>query len=165
MYSNVQPQVANYLSFDKGVHCLHIGCGAGAFLMDMASEYPKSTFVGVDTVPMAEIVCGIPNISFVLGNVLDGLSLAENSFDYIQMRVLGNLLTRDQWPVALKEVYRLLKPGGCVGFFEYEPRVKIFLFLFSQNILLIHISCRKQEMMIVPEYLQLVCISKNNNIF
>ncbi|KAI9348828.1 S-adenosyl-L-methionine-dependent methyltransferase [Pilaira anomala] len=120
--SNVQPQVANYLSFKKGVHCLHIGCGAGAFLMDMASEYPKSTFVGADTVPMAEIVCGIPNISFVLGNVLDGLSLAENSFDYIQMRVLGNLLTRDQWPVVLKEVYRLLKPGGCVGFFEYEPR-------------------------------------------
>lgn len=128
--SNVQKEVESYISFEKGINCLHIGCGAGAFLMDMAVEYPKSNFVGVDTVPMAEVICKLPNISFSLGNVLDGLKFPENSFDYIQMRVLGNLLRRDQWPVAIKEVHRLLKPGGCVGFFEYEPRVNNISFNF-----------------------------------
>ncbi|KAI8076252.1 S-adenosyl-L-methionine-dependent methyltransferase [Thamnidium elegans] len=120
--SNLQPEVENYLSFEKGVDCLHIGCGGGAFLMDMASEYPKSRFVGVDTVQMTDILSTFPNISFSLGSVTEGLNLPDNSFDYIEMREFGNLLKIEQWPIVLKEVHRLLKPGGCAGFFEYELR-------------------------------------------
>lgn len=113
------------MSFEKGVDCLNIGCSSGAFLMDAAVEFPRSNFVGVDTVPMADVIVALPNITFILGNFLNGLDIPENSFDYIHMRAYGNILTSDQWPIALKEIYRLLKPGGCVGFLEYESRVNI----------------------------------------
>lgn len=128
-FSNLQPEVEKYLSFEKGVDCLHIGCGGGAFLTDMAFDYPKSRFVGVDTVQMNNILSSFPNVSFSLGNVKEGLQFPDNSFDYIEMREFGNLLKIDQWPIVLKEVHRLLRPGGCAGFFEYELRVKNQLFL------------------------------------
>jgi ubiquinone/menaquinone biosynthesis C-methylase UbiE len=120
---NFQPEVENYISFEKGADCLDIGCGPGTFLMDMASDYPKSTFVGVDIAAMVNVNFKLPNVSFVLGNVVEGLNFPDNSFDYIQLRVFVNALRNEEWPIALKEIYRLLKPGGCAGFFEYEPRV------------------------------------------
>lgn len=93
--------------------------------MDMAQDYPKSNFVGIDIAAMVNINFKLPNVSFALGNVLEGLHFPDNSFEYIQLRVFVNALRKDEWPVALKEIHRLLKPGGCVGFFEYEPRVRI----------------------------------------
>ncbi|KAI9266132.1 S-adenosyl-L-methionine-dependent methyltransferase [Helicostylum pulchrum] len=119
---NFLPQVEDYISFEKGVDCLDIGCGPGTFLMDMAQDYPKSNFVGIDIAAMVNINFKLPNVSFALGNVLEGLHFPDNSFEYIQLRVFVNALRKDEWPVALKEIHRLLKPGGCVGFFEYEPR-------------------------------------------
>lgn len=119
---NFQPEVENYISFQKGIDCLDIGCGPGTFLMDMASEYPNSNFVGVDIAAMVNVNFKLPNVSFALGNVVEGLNFPDNSFDYIHLRVFVNALRKEEWPIALKEIHRLLKPGGCVGFFEYEPR-------------------------------------------
>lgn len=65
----------------------------------------------------------LPNASFLLGNVVQGLHFPDHSFDYIQLRVFVDALRKSEWPLVLKEIQRLLKPGGCAGFFEYEPRV------------------------------------------
>ncbi|KAI7892026.1 S-adenosyl-L-methionine-dependent methyltransferase [Mucor mucedo] len=118
----IMSEVHDYISLEKGMHCLNIGCNSGAFLMDYALEYPNTKFTGVDPVPISEVITALPNVTFKLENVVDGLSLPDSSFDYIQVRTYANTLTRNEWPIVLKEVYRLLKPGGCVGFLEYESR-------------------------------------------
>jgi SAM-dependent methyltransferase len=120
---NYQREVDNYISFRDGVDCLDIGCGPGTFVMDMASEYPNSNFVGVDISAMVNVSFKLPNVSFSLGNVVEGLNFPDNSFDYIQLRIFVNALRTEEWPIVLKEVYRLLKPGGCLGSYEHEPRV------------------------------------------
>lgn len=127
-------EVRDYMSFEKGISCLNIGCNSGAFLVDAAVKYPNSNFTGVDKVPISEIMFAMPNVTFVLGYVLDGLDFPDNSFDYIQMRTYASVFTRDEWPIALREAHRLLKPGGCVGFVEYESRVNIgILFWIMSN--------------------------------
>ncbi|CAO3635617.1 unnamed protein product [Mucor hiemalis] len=88
----------------------------------MAVEYPKSKFVGVDTTVSENVMFKLPNVTLLPGDVVKGLDFPDNSFDYIQMRVAGTILRTKEWPKALEEVYRLLRPGGCIGFFEFEPR-------------------------------------------
>jgi ubiquinone/menaquinone biosynthesis C-methylase UbiE len=105
--------------------------------MDMASEYPNSNFVGVDIAAMVNVNFKLPNVSFSLGNVIEGLNFPDNSFDYIQFRVFVNALRTEEWPIVLKEIHRLLKPGGCLGSYEYEPRVRIP----SYNILNTFLTC------------------------
>lgn len=136
-------EVHNYMSFEKGINCLNIGCNSGAFLMDFALEYPNSNFAGVDPLPISEVITALPNVSFSLENVVDGLSIPDNSFDYIQTRTYGNTLTRDQWPIVLKEIYRILKPGGCVGFLEYESRVNTDFYDFITKLTYNFIGNRK----------------------
>lgn len=127
-------EVHDYISLEKGIHCLNIGCNSGAFLMDYALEYPNTKFTGVDPVPISEVITALPNVTFKLENVVNGLSLPDSSFDYIQVRTYANTLTRNEWPIVLKEVYRLLKPGGCVGFLEYESRVNINAYNYTVKI-------------------------------
>lgn len=124
VFRNFQPEVEDFISFEKGADCLHIYCGAGAFITDMAVDYPNSNFVGVDLTISSNIMFRLPNVTLLPGNVTQGLDFPDSSFDFINIRVAGTILKVSEWPNALKEAYRLLRPGGCIAFFEFEPRVR-----------------------------------------
>lgn len=65
---------------------------------------------------------GLPNVSFVYAG--DGLdTLPPASFDYV---VGTGILCHDRYPHNLREIHRLLKPGGQLFFFEanyWNPQV------------------------------------------
>jgi ubiquinone/menaquinone biosynthesis C-methylase UbiE len=109
----------------------------------MAVEYPKSYFYGVDIAAMFDSQVKLENTEFSLANVLTGLPFPDNSFDFIHMRFFMAALRRNEWPVAIKEAYRLLKPGGGLQLCELFPIVSlwnstdsfgIYIFIYlSQN--------------------------------
>lgn len=92
----------------------------------MATEFPDCEFVGIDMCPVFPTNIRPPNVTFQHGNVLEGLPFEDESFDFINLRFFMLALKRDQWAIVMKEIYRLLKPGGCLQSLESGMMVYIF---------------------------------------
>ncbi|KAF9366585.1 hypothetical protein BGX34_000605 [Mortierella sp. NVP85] len=105
---------------------LDSGCGLGEWTMEMAKEFPNATVYGIDINP--ELFPGphqpVPsNCLFTQSNLLTRLSFPNQYFDFVYQRFLYLGLTVDDWPVALKELKRVMKPGGWIELFEPCMRV------------------------------------------
>ncbi|CAI2163988.1 17653_t:CDS:2 [Funneliformis geosporum] len=89
---------------------LDVGCGAGVWLLESATNYQSSHFLGIDicTVFPSEV------------NVLNGLPFEDNSFDYVHQGNMVEVYTIDQWNFIISELIRVCKPGGYIEFTEPE---------------------------------------------
>ncbi|KAG0736642.1 hypothetical protein G6F23_010828 [Rhizopus arrhizus] len=120
---NMLSSVSDALDFEKGVSVLDIGCGSGVWIMDMINDYPNSTYHGCDIVDVVNKSMKLDQFTFNHGNVAKGLPYADNTFDFVHMRLLVYALRKDEWPVAIKEAIRVVKPGGILQLVEGEPRL------------------------------------------
>ncbi|KAF8933535.1 hypothetical protein BGZ52_007382 [Haplosporangium bisporale] len=105
---------------------LDSGCGLGEWTMEMAKEYPNATVYGVDINPNLFPSAQTPvpsNCLFTQSNILTRMSFPESYFDFVYQRFLYLGLTVDDWPLALKELRRVMKPGGWIELFEPCMRV------------------------------------------
>ncbi|KAI7865430.1 S-adenosyl-L-methionine-dependent methyltransferase, partial [Spinellus fusiger] len=119
---NVLSLSRELVSFKKGTVVLDIGYGSGSWIMEMNQEFPDSKYVGVD------ISGAVPNfkasnVTYEFGDITKGLKYPDQSFDFINVRLLIYALSIDEWHTALKEVSRLLKPHGCAQFMECQDMV------------------------------------------
>ena len=98
---------------------LDCGCGPGTITIGLAQAVAPGQVVGIDIEPNlvehASVLSrdqGIANVRFQVANVFD-LPFSEGSFDMV---FAGDLLQRLNQPIrALKEMWRVLKPGGVIG--------------------------------------------------
>jgi ubiquinone/menaquinone biosynthesis C-methylase UbiE len=98
----------------ENARALDIGCGTGAWLMDMAVECPLSTFIGIDIICPDDLTKP-PNAGFISGNLLDGVPFPEETFDYVHQRQLMSELPTKQWcDLVLHEMIRVTKPNGWI---------------------------------------------------
>ncbi|KAF9579637.1 hypothetical protein BGW38_004030 [Lunasporangiospora selenospora] len=105
---------------------LDSGCGLGEWTMEMAKEYPNATVYGIDINPelFPSVTQSIPsNCLFTRSDLLTRLSFPDGYFDFVFQRFLYLGLTADDWPVALKELRRVMKPGAWIELFEPCMRV------------------------------------------
>ncbi|KAF9179021.1 hypothetical protein BGZ51_005596 [Haplosporangium sp. Z 767] len=105
---------------------LDSGCGLGEWTMEMAKEFPNATVYGVDINPDLFPRASQPvpsNCLFTKANILNRLSFPDCYFDFVYQRFLYLGLTVDDWPVALKELRRVMKPGAWIELFEPCMRV------------------------------------------
>ncbi|KAF7727382.1 hypothetical protein EC973_007546 [Apophysomyces ossiformis] len=120
---NYLSKAKDHVPFEEGAQVLDIGCGSGTWIMDMATAYPNSTFTGIDIANVFPEKGGeLPNVTFQIANVLEGLPFEDESFHFVHLRVLVAAVRKEEWPFVIKEAARLVKPGGCVHFNEFEPR-------------------------------------------
>ncbi|MEM2119049.1 MAG: class I SAM-dependent methyltransferase [Candidatus Bathyarchaeia archaeon] len=91
---------------------LDVGCGTAHIIQELAKHCKSTVFVGLDVSPSMlkyakSNVKGLPNVMLVEA---DGMMLpfSSASFDIVTVRLAE---------YSPKEVYRVLKTGGC--FFEY----------------------------------------------
>ncbi|CAG8449074.1 5448_t:CDS:2 [Funneliformis caledonium] len=99
---------------------LDVCCGAGTWLLDMASAYGSSNFFGIDLCFVFPTEIKPENVQFKLGDVLEGLPFDDNTFDYVHQGHMVDVFTLDQWHFAITEIIRVCKPGGYVEFAEPE---------------------------------------------
>jgi len=66
-----------------------------------------------------------PNVHFSLASVTSLPSEWSGKFDLINQRLLFGALLSKEWPTALSEMYRVLKPGGTVQLIEMDPRFPV----------------------------------------
>lgn len=100
---------------------LDIGCGSGAWTMEMATAFPRSTFIGID--PNGSFPQDIkPKNCHFRQCKLDPTQLPfpDNSFDYIYQRDLNWGLSRRTWRTLMAEYHRILKPGGWIEVVEQD---------------------------------------------
>jgi ubiquinone/menaquinone biosynthesis C-methylase UbiE len=99
---------------------LDVGCGPGVITSDLAKIAYGGKTIGIDISPgiIAEAQAAFPasevhNLYFAVGDAIKLAEYADNSFDIVHAHAL---LVHVPDPVAaLKEFYRILKPGGIAA--------------------------------------------------
>jgi ubiquinone/menaquinone biosynthesis C-methylase UbiE len=106
---------------------LDVACGPGAWVLEVAFEYPKIQVVGIDiSHKMIEYARaqafsqGLDNASFHEMNALEPLDFPDNHFDLVNARALFAFMSRQDWPKLLKECLRITRPGGIIRLTEIE---------------------------------------------
>jgi len=99
---------------------LDVGCGPGRITADLAKLASQGQTIGVDAsvAVIAEASASfpsseIPNLKFVVGDATKLAEYMDNSFDIVHCHQLLVHVTDAQ--TAMKEFYRICKPGGIVA--------------------------------------------------
>jgi ubiquinone/menaquinone biosynthesis C-methylase UbiE len=121
---SVWPSVKSFIaSIPAQSSLLEIGCGNGknlAYRNDLDST-------GIDFVPKFVAICRNKGLNVLEGNAI-ALPFDDNSFDnVISVAVFHHLSTEERRIVALREMVRVLKPGGrgmvvCWAFEQSESK-------------------------------------------
>ncbi|CAG8560048.1 7142_t:CDS:2 [Paraglomus occultum] len=103
-----------------GAKVLDVGCGSGSWVLNMASSYPLSTFVGIDIAPLFYGDCPV-NTAFFQCNVFDGLPFPDNTFDFVRQGFLIVCIDWETWKdKVVKELIRVTKPGGYIEIMDVD---------------------------------------------
>lgn len=118
-----------YLKDD--MQLLDCGCGLGSITMGFAEILSKGKVIGIDTenflLDMARTEAknrNITNAHFQLGNILK-LPFPDNFFDVVYETASLSYLSEYK-EIAIKEMLRVLKPGGIIAVRELDFGTMIF---------------------------------------
>ncbi|KAM0749401.1 putative ubiE/COQ5 methyltransferase [Meredithblackwellia eburnea MCA 4105] len=100
-------------------HILDVGCGPGTISVDLAKLVPQGKVTGLEYAAEVLVTAsknaeekGVKNIEWVTGDV-HKLTYPDNTFDVVYAhQVLQHVTDPVQ---ALREMYRVVKPGGIVA--------------------------------------------------
>ncbi|KAG8755401.1 hypothetical protein FRC12_010892 [Ceratobasidium sp. 428] len=100
---------------------LDICSGSGQWVLEIAKEFPKAEIVGIDlSRPVLDEPALPANVSFVIGDIKQGLPFETSSFDAVHMRMVPSVRERT---AIYKEMHRVLRPGGFIMLVEPGERV------------------------------------------
>lgn len=104
---------------------LDIGCGTGTLLVLIKQVYPTTEVVGVDPDPkalsLAEKKAARSKISVRLDwGFSDQLPYSNGSFDRVFSSLMFHHLNPDDREATLREVRRVLKPGGSFQMLDFS---------------------------------------------
>ncbi|KAA8910400.1 hypothetical protein TRICI_004198 [Trichomonascus ciferrii] len=99
------------------------GAFKAAWGWQVALDFPTATVYGYEVdhtggmlnpgvPPPADV--GPPNYNTVLGNTLYPLPFDDDMFDVVTCKSLWYFVRADRWGEVLREMYRVLKPGGAL---------------------------------------------------
>ncbi|CAG8549179.1 8981_t:CDS:2, partial [Racocetra fulgida] len=120
--SNFSAPVVEKLN--AGAKVLDFGCGTVSWLLDVSSQYPKSTFYGVDQPYLLRLSTPtIPsNVSVQYYDILSGLPFDDETFDFIYMRFMAGEIPEKQTERIINEFLRVLKVGGYLEIMDVETQ-------------------------------------------
>lgn len=101
--------------------CVDLACGTGDVAFALARRYPRGTVCGVDLTPemlaIARSRNQFPNVTLQLGD-MHRLPFESGSVDV----VTGSYALRNApaLAVALREIHRVLRPGGRAAFLDFS---------------------------------------------
>jgi 2-polyprenyl-3-methyl-5-hydroxy-6-metoxy-1,4-benzoquinol methylase len=109
-----------------GMTVLELGCGTGSFTRELVCSGADVVAIDVspDLLEIAKANCSAPNVRYQIENAY-ALSYSEGMFDSV---VGSSVLHHLEVEKALRNIYRVLKPGGTIYFTEpnmLNPQIAI----------------------------------------
>lgn len=116
----------SYVDPTKISRVLDIGCGPGGWLTELARRYPQAQLYGLD-ISKAMIEHAVfnaqaehlENVHFSPGSFTQ-LPFPDESFDFINARLVQWFIDMRDRENVLREWYRVLRPNGYIRFIEGE---------------------------------------------
>src|SRR4051812_44571560 len=107
---------------------LDIACGPGVWAIEMAQKYPHMSLVGIDAnisiIEYARAQAAAYQINdrvkFYAMDALRVLEFPDSSFDLVNLRFVLSFLRTWDWTKLLRQVQRLLRPGGIIRLTDEE---------------------------------------------
>ncbi len=147
----------NTLSLSAISQVLDLSCGPGTWLLEVVQAYPRIQGVGVDQkaelIQIAREDAHLAGATTAIFRVIEQyvqLPYADNSFDLVHVQRSSAAIMPTMWPGVLRELVRVLRPGGCLHFLDFEigPTSSSAINTFIEYV---HASHRKQERVFSPE--------------
>ncbi|KAH8118756.1 S-adenosyl-L-methionine-dependent methyltransferase [Phellopilus nigrolimitatus] len=100
---------------------LDAGTGSGAWLLDLSKEVPNGVNLhGVD-VSLKGFPSTYPsNVHFLVGSMTELPLEWTEYFDLVNQRLLVGGILASEWPIALAQIFRVMKPGAHAQFVELD---------------------------------------------
>lgn len=111
----------NYVApIGKPTSILDVGSGTGQWAFDLCEQFPQARVIGLDLNPSKS---GQPaNYRFVRANVLRGLPLASDQFDFVHQRLMFAAIPVVEWKGLVADFARVTRPGGWVELVEFAEQ-------------------------------------------
>ncbi|KAL6893259.1 S-adenosyl-L-methionine-dependent methyltransferase [Trichoderma evansii] len=91
---------------------LECGFGAGDWSVDVAEQYPDAEVIGLDISPHM-IPEELPdNLDLQVDDLNGDFTFPSNHFDVIHSQLMAGGIRANRWQSYLKDIYRVLQPGG-----------------------------------------------------
>lgn len=109
---------------------LDVGCGPGGWAMDVAKTYPDRRVTGFDIsqlmIEFARYQAtsqGLHNVSFAVMDATKLLDFPDNSFDFVNARLISGFVPKTTWSQLMQECMRIIRPGGTLRLTECEANI------------------------------------------
>jgi len=121
----VLPEQADPSAFRR---VLDVACGTGGWVIEAAQTYPEMSLVGVDVnrhmIEYARAQAAAHHVGdrveFLVMDALSILDFPDASFDLVNLRFAISFVRTWDWPRVLRELLRVLRPGGVVRLTDEE---------------------------------------------
>ncbi|NEX95074.1 class I SAM-dependent methyltransferase [Caulobacter sp. 17J65-9] len=99
----------------RGLTVVDLACGAGGFLTDLKTAFPRARVVGLDLSPSYAVEAAARSGAPVTQSAAERLPFADASLDAVSCIYLFHELPPKVRPVVAAEIARVLKPGGLLA--------------------------------------------------
>ncbi|KAJ7361299.1 hypothetical protein DFH08DRAFT_843703 [Mycena albidolilacea] len=100
--------------------CLDLGCGSGAWIMELARDYPNSRAVAVDLVPMQSLTMP-DNCRSEVDDINLGLEHFYGDFNVVHARLISSGIK--DYARLIDQVAHCLRPAGLLDMMEFDFHV------------------------------------------
>ncbi|KAJ5081781.1 hypothetical protein NUU61_010045 [Penicillium alfredii] len=97
---------------------LDCGHGSGAWALGVAEQYPDCEVTGVDIAPQMSPDDVPENLWLQVDDLNRTFTFPSNHFDLVHSRLLATGIHRARWSSYIRDIVRVLKPGGWVQMIE-----------------------------------------------
>lgn len=126
------------LAIVKDTVVLDMCCGSGQTTQFLVQTSQKVTGLDISPLSLGRAAKNVPKASYVEANAED-MPFPDNHFDVVHTSVALHEMNYEELQQIIKEVYRVLKPGGIFAFIDlhkptnplFWPSLAIFMWLFE----------------------------------